>query len=152
MYRGLNESPVVVLEINQIEIIKNTILPMFEDPNYHEFYISKKWKSFKYWAIIVNLYYNGYHLLPEGKILINNIKAQINKYTTGSDYITENNFEKELSEIYNITPPYEIKNGIRFIAGTDKLVSEKINVKVIDDKVRFYIFLPGPKGSKRARG
>lgn len=61
----------VCLDITNIHILKNKILPFFSKKGILK---SKKLKDFKDWSILIDIYYFGYHLLPEGKILIDDIK------------------------------------------------------------------------------
>jgi hypothetical protein len=61
----------VTFEIREINVLKKVILPLFTKPNILR---SKKLKDFKDWSILVNIYYLGYHLLPEGIALITEIK------------------------------------------------------------------------------
>ncbi len=51
-----------------------------------------------------------------------------------------NIFNIALQELYLIPSPYEIRNGIRFIRGTDNLVSEKLKIKAIDGINKEYFF------------
>lgn len=46
--------------------------------------------------------------------------------------IDQNIILEKLNYIFSLPSPYEIKNNIRFIRGTDKLVSEKLNIIVED--------------------
>jgi NUMOD1 domain len=42
-------------------------------------------------------------------------------------------FENKLKNLYFLPAPYEIKNGVRFIRGTNNLVSEKLKIISIDN-------------------
>lgn len=66
-----NASITVSLDITNIHTLKNKILPFFSKSGILK---SKKIKDFKDWSILIDIYYSGYHLLPEGKLLINEIK------------------------------------------------------------------------------
>jgi len=46
--------------------------------------------------------------------------------------IDQNIIMEKLNSLFSLPSPYEIKNNIRFIRGTDKLVSEKLNIIVED--------------------
>jgi glutaredoxin-related protein len=61
----------VVFEIREIHVLKNIVVPLFSKVNVLQ---SKKIKDFNDWSILVNIYYLGYHLLPEGIAIINEIK------------------------------------------------------------------------------
>lgn len=66
-----NSNITVCLDITDIHILKNKIKPLFLLENILK---SKKLKDFKDWSMVVDIYYLGYHLLPEGKFLIKEIK------------------------------------------------------------------------------
>ena len=42
-------------------------------------------------------------------------------------------FKNKLETLYSLPAPYEIKKGVRFIRGSDKLVSEKLKIMTIDN-------------------
>jgi hypothetical protein len=67
-----NSNSMVTFEIREINVLKKVILPLFSKPNILQ---SKKLKDFNDWSILVNIYYLGYHLLPEGIALITEIKS-----------------------------------------------------------------------------
>jgi hypothetical protein len=103
--RGYNEKPTVVFEITHIEYIYKKLIP---------FLLSGKWYTTKYldfkdWSIIAKLQFLGYHLLPEGRNLINLIKSRINNFrlTTNDKYngnliIPQNIFK----HVFCLTAPY----------------------------------------------
>lgn len=126
--RNTGES--VILEINNIHVLFNTVLPL-----YTNFMLTKKSLDFVDWSKIVKIYYYGYHTLSEGIELITLIKSQMNNYRLSSNYvikIDQNITLEKLNYLFSLPSPYEIKNNIRFIRGTDKLVSEKLNIIVED--------------------
>jgi hypothetical protein len=95
---------------------------------------SKKKKEFYDWTILVNIYYYGYHRLPEGISLINDIKSQWNNFRLSNNKDTnknnntnnsfyENSMNKKYNYLLNIPSPYDLKNGNRFLRNTDTLVS-----------------------------
>jgi hypothetical protein len=43
------------------------------------------------------------------------------------------NLNEEISSVFAISSPYEIKNDIRLYSGTDKWVSETLSITVIDN-------------------
>ena len=93
---------------------------------------------------MVNIYYLGYHLLPEGIILTNEIKKRWNNFSLSTSKHLNNNiqnitcsplevtFENKVQNLFLLPAPYEIKNGLRFIRGTNKLVSENLKIISID--------------------
>jgi hypothetical protein len=52
----------------------------------------------------------------------------------------ELSFENKLNNLFLLPAPYEIKNKIRYIRGTNKLVSEKIKIISIDHHNNKIIF------------
>lgn len=161
----------VILEIREIHYLKNLILPLFSSwdnispmpnptssPNGGEIEVkgvdvsnfnilqSKKLKDFNDWSIIVNIYYLGYHLLPEGLSLINEIKNNLNNFRFSTNKSinllnkdnqninhSNGNFENRLNNLFLIPSPYVIKNGVIFLRGTDSLVSENLKLICIDN-------------------
>lgn len=122
----------VILEINNIHVLFNIVLPLYIDSM-----LTKKSLDFSDWSIIVKIYYYGYHNLPEGIELINLIKSQMNNYrlSSNSSVKFDNSIILEkFNYLFFLPSPYEIKNNIRFIRGTDNLVSEKLNIIVEDAK------------------
>jgi len=109
--RGLNENPTAVLEINKIIILK-IFVDKYDIKNSDLFnFYTKKYFDFKDWSIIVNLYYLGYHLLPEGKSLITKIKTRMNNYrlTTNTSLTDKEKFENldvEKNKVFALTAPY----------------------------------------------
>lgn len=78
-----NSNSVCVLEITNINKLKNIIIPIF-NINKKEFQLlnSKKNIDFKLWSILVNIIYFESHKIEEGIFLINKIKNNLNKLTT----------------------------------------------------------------------
>lgn len=109
---------------------------------------SLKSKDFSLWLNLVNIYYKGYHTTPEGNYLFGAIKLHINMYRmTTNTYLFDNTqrlsiyeIETLLSKLYLIDSPYEIKQGTRFYRYTDKLVSEALNLIVIDSSGKNFIY------------
>lgn len=134
--KGFNNNPTVILEINKISILKNKVLTKYgnQESGLLTFY-TKKSQDFEDWSVIVNLYYLGYHLLPEGKSLIFKLKSNMNNFrlTSNTKYNPEViNLNEEISSVFAMPAPYEIKNGVRLLSGTDKWVSESLSIVVID--------------------
>ncbi len=135
-YQGFNESSTIVLELNKINTLKKFV-DKYNNSDLFKFY-TKKLLDFKDWSIIINLYYLGYHLLPNGKTLIYKIKSRMNNYRLSTNTIKNNavkieNLETEIKDVFSMSAPYEIKNGIRLYSGTNKWVSDSIKLKVIDN-------------------
>lgn len=130
-------NPMVVLEINQIHTLIRVVIPLFTGCDASPMLQSRKLKDFKDWSIIVNLYYYGYHLLPEGLYLINAIKSCMNNYRLSNNKVksieSQREIESKRNDLYRNPSPYEIKNGVRYLRGTDTLVSEKLRIISIDN-------------------
>lgn len=78
---------------------------------------------------MVDLYYKGYHTTLEGKNIFDSIKLHMNKYRLTTNVHLVNKERLSISEIENLLTtlylsesPYEIRNGVRFIRNTDKLL------------------------------
>ena len=56
----------VTLEVHNIHL--NVIVPLFK-LNEFKLLNSKKFKDINDWVILVNIYYYGYHTMPEGASL-----------------------------------------------------------------------------------
>jgi len=127
---SISSRKTVVLEINNIHVLFNIILPL-----YSNYMITKKLIDYSDWSNIVKIYYYGYHNLSEGIELINLIKSQINnnRLSRNSEMkIDQNIILDKLNYLFSLPSPYEIKDSIRFIRGTNNLVSEKLNIIVKD--------------------
>lgn len=142
--RALSSNPTVCLDITEIHFLKKTIVPLYSSG----ILLSKKLKDFNDWCIVVELYYLGYHLLPQGKSLINEIKSRWNNFRLSSKTrISEpslaqaregqresnTSFDLRLNSLFLIPSPYEIKNGIRFKRGTNNLISESLKIIATDN-------------------
>ena len=100
-----------------------------------------KHKDFLLWLKLVDLYYNGYHTILEGKFIFDAIKLHMNKYrlTTNSNLLKDKKFismveiDNLMSKLYLTDSPYEIKDNNRFYRNTDKLVSESTKIIAIKD-------------------
>lgn len=128
----------VSLEINNINVLMNVILPIFS-----EGMLTKKSKDFFDWSIIVKITYYGYHTLLEGKELINFIKSNMNSVRFKNESIIDDHkdfIQEKLNYLFSLPSPYEIKNGITFLRGTNKLVSKKFKIKIEypDGKVQYF--------------
>lgn len=87
--------------------------------------------------------YYGYHILPQGISIINDIKICMNSFTlTNSSKfnpchnISDNilAINRKLRNISILPTPYEIKGGIRYLRGTNNLVSgEKSGLIAINE-------------------
>jgi hypothetical protein len=124
----INSKPTVVLEFNQISFLKNVIIPTFFDETGIQILQTKKVNDFYDWCTLINIYYFGYHLIPEGILIIKIIKQRMNKV----EFQQQTDPEITLFNLFNIPSPYEIKNGIRFLRGTNNLVSESLHLIVVD--------------------
>jgi hypothetical protein len=136
----VNSNPTIVLEINQIKILREIIIPLMQDNNHNVLLKSLKSKDFSLWIILINIYYLGYHTSTEGKYLFDAIKLHLNKYRlTTNSYLLENvnrisivEIESLLCKLYLLDSPYEIKDSLRYYRNTNKLVSESASIVVLD--------------------
>ena len=136
----VNSNPTIVLEINQIKILREIIIPLMQDNNHNVLLKSLKSKDFSLWIILINIYYLGYHTSTEGKYLFDAIKLHLNKYRlTTNSYLLENvnrisivEIESLLCKLYLLDSPYEIKDYLRYYRNTNKLVSESASIVVLD--------------------
>ena len=135
----VDSNPTIVLEVNRIKELKEVLIPLIYD---NDTILLKTLKSedFCLWLNLINIYYKGYHTIPEGIYVFNAIKLHINRYRITTNISLLDNMqrisiyeiENLLSKLYLIDSPYEIKQGIRYYRNTNKLVSEAINLIVID--------------------
>ena len=99
--------------------------------------LSKKYLDFCDWSIIVNICFYGYHNLSEGLDLIYDIKSGMNNFrlstSIGSQKI-KNRFSlnNKISYLFSLPAPYIYKDGLRYLNGTNKLVSENLKLIAID--------------------
>jgi hypothetical protein len=134
----LNSNPTVVLEFNQITFLKTIIIPFFQSPN---LFHTKKIKDFNDWSTLVHINYYGYHLLSNGIEVINLLKSRLNNFRLSTHSPKDyghfptprgegpvSNIDEKIVNLLSLPSPYEIKNGIRFLRNTDKLVSKKFIV------------------------
>jgi LAGLIDADG DNA endonuclease family protein/NUMOD1 domain-containing protein len=131
-----NTKSVCVLEITNINTLKNIVVPIFTK-NDTEFQVlnSKKSKDFKLWSMLLDIIFMGYHKIEEGISLINEIKLHLNKLTTGKKNLVKYeyiDFEIKMKNLLSLPSPYELKNGIRFIRGTNIFVSNNVKILCVD--------------------
>lgn len=127
----------IVLEVNDIKYIINKLIPLMHNDVLN--LKTLKSKDFLLWKILVDIYYKGYHTIPEGKSVFDVIKLHINKYklTTNTHLLKTKQIsipeiEDLLKKLYIIDSPYVNIDNIRYYRNTNKLVSEAINITVID--------------------
>jgi len=101
----------VILDIWDIYFIKSIIVPKFKNFDFH----TNKYLDFCNWCYIVDLYYWGYHLTPEGRKLITKIKSIMNKGRLVN--MNKINYEEDIRikviNLLNSPSPYFIKDGKR---------------------------------------
>ena len=125
----------IVLEVNIIRNIIDIIIPLMYDD---KILLLKSLKSndFLLWEILVNIYYKGYHTILEGKKIFDLITSNINKYRLTTNLhlkkleLDISTLENLLIKLYLVESPYEIKQGFRYYRGTNKLVSESVEITV----------------------
>ena len=134
-----NSRSMCALEIRNINDLINIIIPKFNSfkittINDIQKLNSKKSMSFKLWCYLVKIIYYGYHNIEEGLALLNSIKETLNKLSTSDTFkkVDLSSYEIKFNGLFDHPSPYEIKNGIRFIRGTDKLVSDNVKIISVD--------------------
>jgi cytochrome c oxidase subunit 3 len=161
-----NHNKVVVLEFNQITVLKTLIIPLFSkylfmekqenmffnideiksisfmQNNNFSILQTKKQQDFCHWSNIVTIIFYGYHTLPQGISIINEIKHCINSFrlTTNLKYnfsgkISDKiiSINSKLLDIVSLPTPYVIKGANRYLRETNKLVPGKLSLIAIDN-------------------
>lgn len=132
----------VILEFNQINTLKKVIIPFFsKNNNKYRILQTKKYKDFWDWSIIVDIYYHGYHIISQGISLINDIKKGMNNFRLNTNNSSVNlvkledkgSLNSRLSCLFLLPSPYVIKDGVRYLRGTNNLISEGLTIAVFDD-------------------
>lgn len=152
------DSQMIILEFNNIQFLKNVIVPLFSETRLLK---SKKSLDFKDFCILVYIYYYGYHNLPKGNALATDITSKWNNFrlSNNKSYLSSNvdsdtlknktntiddfnnsidykenlDIKKKYEILSKIPSPYEIKDGgFRYYRNTSKLVSDKIKIIAID--------------------
>jgi hypothetical protein len=111
----------VIMEFNQIAFLRNVIVPDFKAFTF----LSKKGKDFEDWLICVEIYFSGRHTLSEGEALILRLKSRMNNNRLSTNPNNQRDLvitQSEIENLFALAAPYEVRNGVRFISGSDKLV------------------------------
>lgn len=119
----------VILEFNQIAFLRNVIIPAFKGLTV----LSKKGKDFEDWLICVEIYFSGRHTLAEGEALILRLKSRMNNNRLSTNPINQKDLlisQANIEAVFKLPAPYEVRDGARYIFGTDKLVPESFPVFV----------------------
>ena len=134
---SFSSQPMVILEFNQIAFLHNVIIPGFKALSF----LSpgtvqdqgKKGKDFEDWSICVEIYFSGRHTLAEGEALILLLKSRMNNNRLSTNPLNQKDLiisQANIEAIFKLPAPYEVRNGARYIIGTDKLVPEPFPVFV----------------------
>jgi cytochrome c oxidase subunit 3 len=101
----------VILDIHDIYYLKLIFYPKL----YKLKFYTHKYFDFSFWCKIIDLYYLGYHLLPEGQTLINVIKSFINKGILFAGNYKEycDPINMKMAHLLSKLSPYIIVDGIR---------------------------------------
>ena len=134
-----NSNPVIILEVNKIQELKDVLIPLMYDNN-DIILKTLKNKDFFLWLKLVDLYYKGYHTTVKGKHIFDAIKLNINKYRliTNHDLVQDKqvlsilDIDNLLNELYLSESPYIEKHGVRYYRNTNKFVSEGIRITVLN--------------------
>ncbi len=120
----------VIIEFNQIAFLRNVIIPAFKALTF----LSKKGKDFEDWLICVEIYFSGRHTLAEGEALILRLKSRMNNNRLSTNPNNQRDLvitQSEIENLFALAAPYEVRKGVRYISGTDKLLPESFPVFVI---------------------
>lgn len=120
LLNSVPRQPTVVLDFHQLDFLINVIVPLFQSKPLLK---TRKNEDFFYWAILVNIYFLGYHLLPETQSLIKEIKLKMNKFRLSTHpsnqvnnfLIDDNSLTSKILQLFETPPQYTINNGIRLI-------------------------------------
>lgn len=126
---SFSSQPMVILEFNQIAFLRNVIIPGFKALTF----LSKKSKDFEDWSICVEIYFSGRHTLAEGEALILLFKSRMNNNRLSTNPLNQKDLlisQANIEAVFKLAAPYEVRNGARYINGTDKLVPEPFPVFV----------------------
>jgi hypothetical protein len=145
----LNDYPTIILEVKKIKYLKYILIPLMYGNNYVLLKTLNQ-KYFLLWSKLVDINYNGYHIILEGKYIFEMIKLHMNDglrpilTTSQGDLnplllkdkirISLTNINQLLSKLYLIESPYETINGERYIRGTNTKIFEGTKIIVIDEK------------------
>jgi hypothetical protein len=124
-----SSQPMGTIEFNQIALLRNVIIPAFKGLTF----LSKKGKDFEDWLICVEIYFSGRHTLAEGEALILLLKSRMNNNRLSTNPFNQKDLlisQADIEAVFNLSAPYEVRNGARYITGTDQLVSEPFPVFV----------------------
>nr|YP_009493071.1 LAGLIDADG endonuclease [Ganoderma tsugae]AWJ63866.1 LAGLIDADG endonuclease [Ganoderma tsugae] len=133
-----NSRQVVTIEFNNIHFLKIVIVSLFTKTKLLN---SKKLKDFNDFCTLVDVYYYGYHTIPEGESLAREIISNWNNFRLSTYKTPFIDFNKKYQILSNIPSPYTIKDGgLRFYRNTLKLVSDKIKITAIDHLNNVLVF------------
>jgi len=126
---SFSSQAMVTLEFNQIAFLRNVLIPGFKALTF----LSKKGKDFEDWLICVEIYFSGRHTLAEGEALILLLKSRMNNNRLSTNPLNQKDLlisQANIEAVFKLPAPYEVRNGTRYITGTDQLVSESFPVFV----------------------
>jgi hypothetical protein len=65
---------------------------------------------------------------------MNNFRLTTNSITNDASSVSDvSSLDTKISHLFSLPAPYEIKNGVRYLTGTDKLVPEKLRIIAVDE-------------------
>jgi hypothetical protein len=126
---SFSSEAMAILEFNKIAFLHNVLIPSFKALTF----LSKKGKDFEDWLICVEIYFSGRHTLAEGEALILLFKSRMNNNRLSTNPLNQKDLlisQVDIDAVFKLPAPYEVRNGTRYLAGTDKLVSEAFPVFV----------------------
>ena len=145
-------SPTVSLDYREIVFLKTVVAVILtSEENHVKLFNTKKARDFEDWLKLLDIFYFGYHTLPEGMALVNKITSNWNNFrlstykskvtsNTSSDLLDtslvanidqqvetvepqDEDYSKEFKRLLTIPSPYIIKDGIRLTRDKLSLVS-----------------------------
>ena len=143
----VDSNQTVTLEFHNIHFLKNVIVPLFSfNLNGFKLLNSTKVKDFNDWVILVNIYYYGYHTIPEGASLAREITSQWNNFRLSSNKILRSSADAEFNSAdLNLTTEEQapLLNSPHFIDFNEKykLLSNNPSPYTIKDGIRDYYYI-----------
>jgi LAGLIDADG endonuclease len=122
-------APEACLDFGQIAFLYNVIVTTFTSLTFY----SKKGLDFADWVICVRIYFTGRHTLKEGKEMILLLRSRMNNNRLSSNPNNKRDLvisQERIDGVFLLPAPYEIRKGVRYITGSNKLVPESFPVYV----------------------
>jgi hypothetical protein len=132
--RTVNEKATAILELSQCGSLISILIPMLVSLTWY----TKKFYDFSDWSIMTDMYWKGYHLLPEGACLFGLYKSRMNNFrlTSNPHYNGDLVIDQAVVDaVYTLPAPYDIHPNCRTLAGTTNFVSEPLGIIATSDSI-----------------